>query len=85
MRDALDNRNIVILRRALEETHGGLTISDDPYRWHPMLLGAVLRAMRKAGDEALFDQVHVRLERSFNAECDVRGGAQLVVPVEAGK
>lgn len=75
--DAIDNRNLALLRRCWNESDTEMRGSC-PSTWAEGLLQFVLRAMRKAGDEALLDQVSVRLERSFGSTHDVRAGAQLV-------
>lgn len=79
MMDALDNRNLATLRRIWQE-EPVMDRCSAPETWTPKLLAFVLRGMRKAGDEALLDQVAVRLERSFGSTVDVREGAQLVTP-----
>lgn len=76
--DAIDNRNMQTLTDIVREQ--GVVAHHLPSTWDAALLSAVLYAMRKAGDEALTDQVTVRLERSFSSTRDVRGGAALVIP-----
>ena len=75
--DALDNRNLEILSEAWRNS--GME-SGRPRDWSDDLRSFVLAAMRKAGDEALLNQVTVRLERSFGSTHDVRAGAKLVSP-----
>ena len=77
--DALDNRNLEILVQCWYAGRAeSMSCGTDPRGWDHRLRDAVLLAMRKAGDEALFNQVTVRLERSFGSTHDVRAGAKLV-------
>lgn len=76
--DAMDNRNFALLSRVFDEHPKDRTPSAHPRNWGSEFLANVLLAMRKAGDEALLDQVTVRLERSFGSTRDVRAGAALV-------
>lgn len=81
MRDEIDNRNIQQLSRAHDEAPPSVRDNNsNPRNWDDGVLDMVLLAMRRAGDEALLDQVTVRLERSFGSTRDIREGAVLANP-----
>jgi hypothetical protein len=76
--DDIDNRNMQTLRQTVSDS--GACSCDKPDAWPEGLRNIVLWAMRKAGDEALLDQVSVRLERAVFSTKDVRAGATLSIP-----
>lgn len=80
--DAIDNRNLALLRQIIRDAGQ----SHDEH-WQSGLLNAVLYAMRRAGDDAMKDQVTVRLERAFGSTHDIREGATLATDTarRAGK
>lgn len=76
--DAIDNRNMETLVRSWIEVPSYSEPTTNPRDWDDRLRMVVLLAMRKAGDEALTDQVTVRLGRAFGSTKDVRAGARIV-------
>jgi hypothetical protein len=76
--DAIDNRNLELLTQVYNDRDPAKNPGSVPPPKGWCELPLILLAMRKAGDEALLDQVTVRLERSFGSTQDVRAGAKLV-------
>lgn len=61
--DAIDNRNFELLKQVWRDNAGAVQ-QLPPDQWSAEAMDLILLAMRKAGDESLFDQVTVKLERN---------------------